>query len=382
MRQYNVSKGVKGFYRLYRYSVRWGHMEITNEALRRKKILEFWYKYGLEATVDGYGVSKRTLYGWRRLLREGNGSLAALNPGSRSPKNTRKRIWDERIIEEIRRLRKEHPNLGKEKVHVFLSEFCKKEQLKCPSERTIGRLISDDPQKMRRVPEEYTHFGKLKKRRKGPKRERKPKGFEAKHPGHCGSFDTVEEHIHGSRRYVITFTDVYSRFSFAWATTSHASKAAKEFFKLITMIFPYELEHILTDNGSEFAKEFDAEIRRLHKVHWHTYPRTPKMNAHVERFNRTLQEEFLNFHKPLLLEPDKCNDKMIDYLLWYNGQRPHWSLDLQSPIQFLSTNHFECNMWWPNTNIRFLSIYFVYSLYYETHTPYPHPICTRTRSST
>ena len=54
-------------------------------------------------------------------------------------------------------------------------------------------------------------------------------------------------------------------------------------------------------------KHFDEELRRLCQTHWHTYPKTPKMNAHVERFNRTLQEEFLDYHEDLLLEPDDLN---------------------------------------------------------------------------
>lgn len=33
---------------------------------------------------------------------------------------------------------------------------------------------------------------------------------------------------------------------------------------------------------------------------WYTYPKTPKMNAHAERFNRTVQEEFLDYHEDLL----------------------------------------------------------------------------------
>jgi len=349
MQQFNISKGVKGFFRLYEYGLKYGHMEITKSAQRRNGILQFWHKHGEEATIEAFKVGRRTLFNWQAELRKNNGKLSSLNPKSKVPKNRRKRAWNQKIIDEIRRLRFKYPNLGKEKIHPFLKKFCKRQQLKCPSIKTIGRLIADSPDKMRKNPLPVTHFGKPKKARKKAKKQRKPKDFVAKYPGHCGSFDTIEEHIDGNRRYVLTFTDVYSRFSFSWTTISHASKAAKEFFQLVKMTFPYKLKYILTDNGSEFAKEFDQEIRKQHKVHWHTYPHTPKMNSHVERFNRTLQEEFLNYHKTLLLEPEKCNDKMIDYLLWYNGQRPHWSLNLQSPVQFLVANQHECNMWWPNT---------------------------------
>lgn len=333
---------------MYEYRLRWNHM-ITAEAQRRAKILQFWYKHGTAATEEAYNVSRRTLYVWKQKVRAGNGSLAMLNPGSTRPKQVRKRVWDQSIVYEIRRLRTEHPQLGKEKIHPFLQSWCTHHHLRCPSIRTIGRIMADAPDKMRVIPQKVSHFGKLKIVRKHSAKARKPKGFVAQYPGHCGAFDTVEMHVQGYRRYVITFTDVYSRFAFSWATSSHASKAAKEFFDLVTQVFPYALEHILTDNGSEFMDAFDAEIRRLHKVHWHTYPRTPKMNAHVERFNRTLQEEFLNFHTALLIEPEQCNTKMLDYLLWYNDQRPHWSLGLQSPVQFLASNQYACNMYWPNT---------------------------------
>ena len=351
MRQFNISKGVRGFFRMYEYGVRWSRMH-TEEAQKRSEILRFWMKHGEDATKEAFKVSRRTLYNWQKMIREGDGHISALDPKSRAPKTRRKRIWYQSVIEEIQRIRMKYPNLGKEKIHPELEKFCKRKNLQCPSIRTIGRLIADAPDKMRKVQEAVTHFGKPKKQREKSKKERKPKGFEAMYPGHCGSFDTIEEHLYGYRRYVLTFTDLYSRFSFSWATTSHASKAAKEFFELVTIVFPYELKYILTDNGSEFMKEFDQEIRKQHKIHWHTYPRTPKMNAHVERFNRTLQDEFLNFNKTLLLEPDKCNDKMIDYLIWYNGKRPHWSLNLQSPVQFLVSNQHECNMWWPNTSTR------------------------------
>ena len=41
---------------------------------------------------------------------------------------------------------------------------------------------------------------------------------------------------------------------------------------------------------------------------------------------------------------------MIPWLLWYNGERPHWGLKLKSFVQFLMEQKpEECKMWWPNT---------------------------------
>lgn len=145
-----LSRGIKGFFRLYEYGVRWSRM-YTNEAQRRSDILRFWRRHGEDTTKEAFGVSRRILYIWQRNTREGNGHLSALNSKSRAPKRRRRRAWDQRIIDEIRRLRMAYPNLGKEKLYVFLNRYCKKEKLKCPSAKTIGR-IADAPDKMRRVP--------------------------------------------------------------------------------------------------------------------------------------------------------------------------------------------------------------------------------------
>ena len=152
------------------------------------------------------------------------------------------------------------------------------------------------------------------------------------------ALDTIEEHVWGLRRYVLTFEDIYSRFSFAWATVSHASKAAAEFFEYCLKVFPVPLQFVLTDNGSEFKKHFSEALKQLYLTHYRTYPQTPKMNAHLERFNRTLQEEFLNFKKDQLRDPDVFNGNLMDYLVWYNTRRVHCAFNNKlSPLQFLNS---------------------------------------------
>mgnify|MGYP001564976085 FL=1 len=143
---------------------------------------------------------------------------------------------------------------------------------------------------------------------------------------------------------------MFSRFSLAWATASHASKAAKEFFDLVSFLFPFPLEYVLTDNGPEFNKHFDAELRRLHKEHWHTYPKQPKMNSHDERFNRSLQEEYLDYHESELLDPITFNIGLMKHLLWHNTERPHFGINLKTPVEFITNNNpADCNMYLTNT---------------------------------
>jgi len=63
------------------------------------------------------------------------------------------------------------------------------------------------------------------------------------------------------------------------------------------------------------------------------------------------KEEFIEFHKDLLFQDiDAFNDKLLDYLIWFNEQRPHYALNLLSPMQFLKQHHL-CNMYWRNTSV-------------------------------
>ncbi len=68
-------------------------------------------------------MKRRTLYHWRKQLREGGENPEALNEKSRAPRRRRKRIWPKAIVEEIRRLRTVHPNLGKEKLYPVCESF-------------------------------------------------------------------------------------------------------------------------------------------------------------------------------------------------------------------------------------------------------------------
>ncbi len=329
--------GIKGFLTTYNDAIRYQYM-ITEKAKYKAKALIFWEKHGLEAALDAFPIKRSTLYLWKQQWEQSNNKIEALNDKLKTPRIKRKRLWPLEIIQEIKRLRELYPNLGEKKLYPLLLKLCSSKNLSCPKPATIGRLIHDLGG-LRISPQKVSYFGKIKKADR-QKILRKPKDFKAFYPGHLVALDTVERFIHGCRRYVITFEDIYTRFSFAWATKSHASLAAREFFGLCQRVFsyPFDFQYVLTDNGSEFKKHFDQELRKLHMVHYHTYPKTPKMNAHLERFNRTIQEEFIDYHSFLLLNPDNFNRKLIDYLIFYNTERVHHAFqNTLSPVQFMMT---------------------------------------------
>uniref|UniRef100_A0A7C4R663 Helix-turn-helix domain-containing protein n=1 Tax=candidate division CPR3 bacterium TaxID=2268181 RepID=A0A7C4R663_UNCC3 len=143
MKQIFLYKGVIGFKRLYDYGYKHNHM-ITKEATERKRILDFWEKYGLEATKSAFKTKRSTLFYWKKLYKDSGCDLMGLNPKSQRPNTIRKRITDYRILNEIKRLRIDVcPNMGKEKVKIFLGRFCEENNLKTISASTIGRIIKE-----------------------------------------------------------------------------------------------------------------------------------------------------------------------------------------------------------------------------------------------
>jgi len=344
----HVGYRIKGFLAVADRGLYWDM--ICKSAEQRLNVLRFWENHGLAATQEAFGVSRRTLFAWRAQLRRGQGKPHTLAPRSTRPRRLRQRKWPQPLLQELRRLRDEHPNLGKEKLHPFVQRFCLLHRLSVPSVRTIGRLIADAPDKMRHAKLRLSRFyqGRVKR----STRERKPKGYRPEQPGDCVAWDSIERRLNGVRRYLITSTDLASRFGFALGVRFLSSNQALRAWQLHQCLFPTPVRRVLSDNGQEFAKHFHSALKANQIPHWHTFPRTPKMNAHCERFNRTIQEEFLDLHEDLLFyDLPAFNQRLLDYLTWFNAERPHHALGLRTPLDILSAHvGTECRMYWPNTS--------------------------------
>jgi putative transposase len=94
---------------------------------------------------------------------------------------------------------------------------------------------------------------------------------------------------------------------------------------------------VQTDNGSEFLKYFHEYLIQTQIKHQFIYPRCPKINGVVERFNRTIQEEFITRNDEIYYDEKLFHDKLNQYLYWYNYQRPHASLQYLTPVAFMNT---------------------------------------------
>ena len=108
---------------------------------------------------------------------------------------------------------------------------------------------------------------------------------------------------------------------------------AADFLNRLLYLTEGNVENVQTDNGSEFAKYFDKACNDSYLKRYYSRVRTPKDNAVNERFNRTIQDEFINLGN---FDPDPIifNRNLTEWLVEYNFKRPHQSLGYETPIKF------------------------------------------------
>jgi putative transposase len=328
---------------------------------RRVKIISFYDRHGAAATKEAFDVSRSTVFLWKKTLREHHGRLVALAPASRAPKRRRQRLIDPRIVSFIVAQRSRHPRLSKDKLAVLLQPYCASLAIDSPSASTVGRLLSD-LKRQGKLPvgaklSLHGATGKLKeqKRRAKLKKQRRA-GYQPKEPGDMLQLDTIVKFINGMRRYVITAVDYQARFGFAYGYTSPSSANAADFLAKLQAVAPFAIRRVHHDNGSEFYKHFVAACERTNVVQLWNWPKKPQLNGMVERFNRTIQDEFVDGHlDELAYDLDSFNTELMDWLVWYNTERPHYSLSLKSPMQhileLLQLSTRESNMLWTDTLI-------------------------------
>ncbi len=301
---------------------------------QRLKVLDHAHKFGIKSAIDAYDVSERTIKYWRARLRKGKGYVPALAPKSTRPIHTRVPKTQEYIVAYIKEIKGSRPKIGKEKIAVLIQERFGITISPTTVYRIINRLIKQGRLKKRIKVSYYGKTGKIIERKASKtKHKLRRKGYIPKHRGDVIQIDTVVIHALNKKYYILTAIDIFNRISYAQAYTSHSSKTAKEFLISLAQWFGYRINHVQTDNGSEFCKYFDEACTQLGVTHFWNHVRSPKENAFIERFNRTIQEEWLVNHMHLFNIGiiNQINDSMKQYIDWYNEERPHWSLSFKAP---------------------------------------------------
>ncbi len=160
--------------------------------------------------------------------------------------------------------------------------------------------------------------------------------IETEHPGYLGSQDTffVGTLKGVGRVYQQTFVDTYSKMAFAKLYTMKTAITAADM--LNDQVLPFFDQHevpmlrILTDRGTEYCGKVEDHDYQLFLAirdidHTRTKARSPQTNGIVERFHRTILNEFYQvaFRKKIYRDLDELQVDLDNYLKEYNFDRTH-----------------------------------------------------------
>jgi len=183
------------------------------------------------------------------------------------------------------------------------------------------------------------HISARKRRWQRPYAIRKPKEYMAKKPGDIVEVDTLDVRpLPGIILKHFTARDIISRWDVLEAHTRATSNTASGFIDVLLKRMPFPIKAIQVDGGSEFQDAFERECQNRGIKLFVLPPRSPKLNGHVERAQRTHTEEFYEVTNASF-EIRELNQALLECEKVYNTIRPHQALGYLTPQQFLEQNN-------------------------------------------
>ena len=156
-------------------------------------------------------------------------------------------------------------------------------------------------------------------------------------PGDLIEIDTIHlfNPISKQKRYIYTVIDLYTRMAYA-----RVYKELKPIHSLNTILeaeqyFGFNFKMVQSDNGLEFARYFEARLETKGIKIRHTRLGRPNDNAHIERFNRTIQEECTGNYYLETESLKSMDDKILSYIDFYNHKRIHLGIGYRTPAEML-----------------------------------------------
>ncbi len=311
---------------LYQVGAKLRAKPLSPEAKRRLSWMDYFHKTkNISLTCRHFGISRQLFYYWFKRYDPYN--LYSLEERNRAPQRKRQREISPEQEMRIVNLRKQYLRYGKEKL-AFIYQRVYQEKI---SSWKIQKVI--EKYKLYNNPLKTAKFAR--KRKRALKKKRITELQKRSKIGFLISLNVIVIYWNNLKRYIFTAIDHYSKIGLAMMYKNKNSLNAQDFLKRLYYLFDDKIENLQTDNGSEFQGLFQKAVKDLGLGHYFNRPRTPKDNSVNERFNRTLDEEFLklgNFHP----DPHVFNSRLLNWLIEFNFKRPHQALGYKTPIEFAS----------------------------------------------
>ena len=187
---------------------------------------------------------------------------------------------------------------------------------------------------VRRILRRHHCFDGARKNRVRPDNPRRP---QATRPGELVQTDTIHYICPTTkkRRYVYTVIDLYTRMTYAEIHNRILPGLAARTVLHARQTWGFSIAMIQADNGPEFGRYFAQVMTGNGIAVRHSRLGRPNDNAHIERFNRTVQEECLGSRISSRMATATLQVKINKYIEYYNNKRVHLGIQLKTPTEML-----------------------------------------------
>lgn len=267
----------------------------------RARVLEFASQEGVVAAAIKYGISRFSIYEWRRRTKLHSEGKAVDSPTVGCDEN-HAAARDHRILSEW----KAHPGLGPSQVRNQLRRQGFKVSL-----HTVRCVLEENgyvPPKVRR---NSTHDQR----------------YEAVRPNHLWHLDFLHRYIHKLKIYILLVIDDYSRFIVGGALWDGERVAAVEETFLSAVNRHGRPEKAMSDGGSAFYswKGVGSFTRLLDELEVDQLIATvPEVNGKLEVLNANVQKEL--FDKETFFDLGEAQRRFLAWIHFYNLRRTHHAL--------------------------------------------------------
>ena len=285
------------------------------DVLNLTKITIAWELYGSGVPkahiASKLQVNRETIHLWVSGIQE-VGLLEFLEGYANAKKGGRsKRKLDGLLKSRVYRLREENRDCCGQKIREFLSG----EYGITLSTTTIYKILG----------EKYQLRSKWKKNQtRGPIPE-------AENPREVVQMDTVDF----GAIFAFTGIDIFTK---EVSVRLYPSLTAKDGLNFLNHSFHERFNHtrlLQTDGGPEFKAEFRSNVFKYADRFRVARPYKKNEQSYIESFNRSLRKECLGWSKYTNKDLPNLEKELTDYLVYYHSKRPHMSLKMMTPNQYL-----------------------------------------------
>lgn len=304
---------------------------LSKEARKRLEWMDFYLGHGKNARLAcrHFGISPDTFYRWKRRFNPKDLKSLEDDLKTRRPHHLREMTTPVEYLRRVIAIRKEDP----EKSKYEIQEQLRREGILMGT-TVIQKIIQRHPYLFN-----PQHQKKIRSRRKKSiARIKAAKELKERCPGSLVQIDTKHLYILNRRFYLFAAVDCKSRVGYTSAFKRGSSSSGEAFLNELINFFPFPIEALQTDNGSEYLLNFHKRCREAGVTHYFTDPQSPKQNGRVERFIQTAVYEFFNYQDDLLDDLEMLREKCQIFNFKYNYQRFHQMLGYKTPAEALE-NH-------------------------------------------